>query len=161
MWKTLAQDFPGFPVINRGFGGSQMVDTLVYADRIVLPYHPRQIVVYAGDNDIPAGKSPEQVFADFKAFVEKVHQALPKTRISYLAIKGCSSRWRLVEKVKKANQLIRQFTETDPRLDFIDTFTPLLGKDGRPRDELFRADKLHLNAKGYALWTAAVRPYLK
>jgi len=148
-------------VINRGFGGSQMADSVELAERIVLPYQPRQIVVYAGDNDIAAGKSPEQVGADFQAFVKKVHAVLPQTRIGYLAIKPSGSRWKLVEKMKAANQLIADFTKKDERLAFIDTFTPILGEDGQPKEELFKADKLHLNEKGYAVWVGVVRPFLK
>ena len=161
LWNTLREDFKEFPVINRGFGGSQMADSVELAERIVLPYQPRQIVVYAGDNDIAAGKSPEQVCADFQAFVKKVHAVLPRTRIGYLAIKPSGSRWKLVEKMKAANQLIADFTKKDERLAFIDTFTPILGEDGQPKEELFKADKLHLNEKGYAVWVGVVRPFLK
>ena len=160
-WKTLARDFPEFQVVNRGFGGSQMADSLAFVERIVLPYRPRQVVVYAGDNDLAAGKSPEQVFLDFQAFVKKIHTALPKTRIAYLAIKPSASRWRLVEEMKRANRLVAEFARQDERLAFIDTFTPILGDDGKPREDLFEADKLHLNAKGYAVWVPIVRPFLK
>jgi len=161
LWKTLARDFSEFPVINRGFGGSEMADSVTFAERIVLPYRPRQIMVYAGDNDIAAGKSGEKVAADFKAFVKKVHKALPETRIAYIAIKPSPSRWRLVDKINTANGLIAKFTKTDKRLTFIDVFTPMLGADGRPRPELFQPDQLHLNAQGYELWTQTVRPFLK
>ncbi len=161
LWKTLREDFKEFPVINRGFGGSQLADSVEFAERIILPCQPRQILIYAGDNDIAGGKSPERVCADFQAFVKKIHAALPQTRIGYLAIKPCSSRWKLVEKVKAANQLIADFAKKDERLAYIDTFTPILGEDGKPNDELFKEDKLHLNQKGYAVWAGVVRPFLK
>jgi lysophospholipase L1-like esterase len=160
MWKSLAHDFAGLPVINRGFGGSQMADSLFYADRIVLPCRPRQVVVYAGDNDLAAGKTPEQILNDFEAFVAKVHRALPETRVAYIAVKPSPSRWKLVERMRETNRLIAQFARANPGLDFIDVFTPMLGSDGQPRPELFAADKLHLNEKGYQLWTATVRPFL-
>jgi lysophospholipase L1-like esterase len=160
VWKTLGEDFKGLPVVNRGFGGSEMGDSAYYADRIVVPYRPRQVFVYAGDNDLAGGKSPQQVLADFKAFVTKVQHALPETSIAFISIKPSPSRWKLSDQMRAANQLIRQFAATDQRLAFVDVFTPMLDSDGKPRAELFQADQLHLNSKGYALWTSLVRPYL-
>jgi lysophospholipase L1-like esterase len=160
LWKTLAEDMKGLPVINRGFGGSQMSDVTYFADRIVLPYRPREVIVYAGDNDLAAGKTPEQVRNDYAAFVTKVLGALPKTRITYISIKPSPSRWQLAEKIRAANSLISQFTASDERLDFIDVFTPLLGNDGKPRPELFVADKLHLNEIGYQVWATIIRARL-
>ena len=161
MWKSLKEDFKEFLIIQRGFGGSQMTDSVEFAERIVLPYAPRQVLVYAGDNDLAAKKFPEQVCADFQAFVKKVHAALPKTRIAYLAIKPSGSRLKLLGKIMEANQLISEFAKKDERLLFIDTFTPILGPDGKPNDDLFRADHLHLNEKGYAIWVNTIRPHLK
>lgn len=160
MWKTLADDFKGFPVINRGFGGSQMTDSAYFVDRIVLPYHPRQIYVYAGDNDLAAGKAPEQVLADFKEFVRKVKASVPSTKIAYIAVKPSPSRWQLADKMRATNKLIAEYARFDSNLSFIDVFTPMLDKDGKPAEELFIADKLHMNAKGYALWTSIIRPTL-
>jgi hypothetical protein len=160
MWKSLAEDFKGMPVINRGFGGSQMTDSVFYADRIVIPYHPREIVVYAGDNDVAAGRTPQQVLGDFQAFVAKIRAALPGMKICYIAIKPSPARWKLVEQAREANRRIAQWTRTQAGLEFIDVFTPMLGEDGQPRAELLAKDKLHLNEKGYQLWTSIVRPYL-
>lgn len=160
LWKTLATDFKEHPVINRGFGGSHMEDSVALADRIVLPYQPRQIFVYAGDNDLAAGKTPERVLGDFQAFVEKVHGRLEETRIAYISIKPSPSRWHLADKIRTANRLVREFTATDRRLDYVDVFTPMLGTDGSPREELFVGDKLHLNEHGYRLWAKTVRPHL-
>jgi len=97
----LAEDFPKHRVINRGFGGSQIIDSVGYADRIVLPYKPRLVVLYSGGNDINAKKSPEQVFSDFKSFVTKVRTALPKTRVAYISIAPNPARWDQVEKVRR------------------------------------------------------------
>lgn len=160
LWSTLAQDFPDFPVINRGFGGSEIADSTRYADRIVIPYHPRRIVMYAGDNDIAKGKSPQQVAEDFRAFVEKVRAALPDVPISYICIKPSPQRWKLVDKIKQANHLIDQYAATQKNIDYIDVFAPMLGPDGTPRKELFRDDGLHLNHEGYELWTSIIRPRL-
>lgn len=161
MWETLAADFPGVPVINRGFGGSQLADAVHFADRIILPYRPRMVLVYAGDNDLNAGKSPEQVLADYRALVAKIHGALPATRIGFLSVKPSPSRWKLAAEMRRANALVKEFSASDPRLFYVDTFTPMLGPDGGPRPELFREDMLHMNARGYALWRSIVAPYLR
>ncbi len=160
LWK-LPVSFPKLHAVNRGFGGSQMEDSLYYADRIIIPYAPRTVVLYAGDNDIAAKKTPEQVCDDFKALVKQVQAALPETRILYLPIKPSLKRWALVDKMKRANALIHKFIETDSRLEYVDTFTPMLGEDGKPRKELFAQDGLHLNDEGYRLWTKQLKPYLK
>jgi len=160
-WKTLAEDFQEYKVINRGFGGSQIIDSVAFVDRIVIPYKPRMILLYAGDNDIAAGRSPEQVLADFKAFTRKVRPSLSETKVAFISIKPSPSRWEFAEKIKAANRLIEDFCKQDERLIYVDVFNPMLGADGKPRPELFVEDRLHLNHKGYALWTAMIRPRLK
>ncbi len=160
-WKSLAQDFPGVPVINRGFGGSELADSVFYADRIAIPYHPRVIVVYAGENDLQAGKSPEKVHADFQAFCARIHAALPRTRIVYIAIKPSPSRAKIITRVTAANALIATACRKDPRLAFADIFPLMLDARGNPRPELFVKDMLHMNEAGYALWTPVVAPLLQ
>ena len=160
-WSTLAQDFPGVKVVNRGFGGSQLEDSVFYADRIVVPYQPRTVVLYAGDNDLNAGKTPETVVADFKAFTKKIHAGLPNTRIVYIAIKTSPSRWKINDKVVRANALIAAECARDTRLAFADIYTPMLNAKGEPRPELFVKDMLHMNAEGYAVWKPVVAPLLK
>jgi len=147
--------------INRGFGGSHMADSTHYADRIAIPYRPRVIVVYAGDNDINDGKTSQRVLEDFQAFVQKIHAELPKTRIAYVAIKPSIQRWALVEKMRQANALVREETASDKRLTYIDIDAPMLGQDTRPRPELFTQDGLHLSDAGYQIWSDLVRPHLK
>ena len=159
LWD-LAKSFPGLPAINRGFGGSQISDSVAHADLLVIKHKPRTIVFYAGDNDIAAGESPQLVADDFKAFVGKVRAALPDTRIAFIAIKPSIQRWALVGKVREANSLIRTYCETDDRLGFVDVDGPMLGWDEKPRKDLFVADGLHLSARGYELWTVLVRPFL-
>jgi lysophospholipase L1-like esterase len=153
--------FPGLPVINRGFGGSQIADSIHFADRIIVPYRPKVVVLYAGDNDVAAGKSPDRVVADYRRFVAKVHEALPETRIVFVAIKPSLRRWNLVDKMREANRRIRRIAEKDERLAFAAVDAPMIGDDGKPRAELFRRDGLHLNAAGYKLWSALVLPHLK
>jgi lysophospholipase L1-like esterase len=159
LWD-LGKSFPGLATINRGFGGSEIVDATHFAPRIVLPYQPRVIVLYAGDNDLARGKSPERIHADFRAFVKAVHADLPKTRILFLAIKPSIRRWALVDRIRKANALIAGDCKKGEYLTYVDVFTPLLGKDGKPRPELFVKDGLHLNAEGYKVWASVLRPLL-
>jgi lysophospholipase L1-like esterase len=160
LWTNLAQAFPGHQVINRGFGGSQVSDSVAFVSRIVTPYKPKLVLLYAGDNDIAAGKSPERVLSDFKAFVERIHAALPETRIAFIAIKPCPARERFLESVRTANHLIQAYTASDKRLLYIDVFTPMLAKDGRPRADLVIKDGLHPNAQCYELWASIIRPIL-
>jgi lysophospholipase L1-like esterase len=160
LWKTLAQDFPEHKVINRGFGGSQIADSVHFVDRVVIPYRPKMIAFYAGGNDINAGKSPEQVAADFKAFVAKVRTKLADVRIAYISIAPNPARWAQVEKVREANRLIEESTKTGPKLAFINVFPHMLGENGEPKPDIFVADRLHMNERGYALWTGLVRPFL-
>jgi lysophospholipase L1-like esterase len=157
---NLAQDFAGQPVINHGFGGSQIADSTHYADRIVWPLEPRVVVLYAGDNDLASGKSPTQVLQDYRDFVERVRQKLPKTRILFLAIKPSLKRWNLVDRIREANQLVRAEAERDERQEYVDIFAPMLGEDGKPRPELFVEDGLHLSPQGYQLWVQVLRPRL-
>jgi lysophospholipase L1-like esterase len=160
LWSTLATDFPKHRVLNRGVGGSQIVDATHFADRIIFPYAPRMIVLYAGGNDLNAGKSPEQVVADFRAFVAKVRARLPEVKIAYISIAGNPARWAQVEKVKAANARIAELAKEIPRLEFINVFPHMLGEDGLPRPEIFVEDRLHMNAEGYKIWKRVVGPFL-
>jgi len=160
-WSTLVTDFPEQRVLNRGFGGSQIADSTHFAARIIFPYQPRMIVLYAGGNDIAVGKPAEEVFADFRKFVATVRARLPKVTIAYISIAGNPARWAQVEKVKAANELIAGFAKETPKTKFIDVFSAMLGEDGLPRPEIFSDDGLHMNAEGYRLWTKIVAPYLR
>lgn len=152
--------FPERPVINRGFGGSQIADSVHFAERIVLKHRPKTIVFYAGDNDIAKKKSPRQVAEDFREFVKIVHAELPKTKILFIAIKPSLSRWNLGETMQQANRLIEKQCRQNDRLEFVDVWPKMLGSDGKPRPELFVQDGLHLSEAGYKLWTSLVKPHL-
>lgn len=160
LWETLAADFPGVPVLNRGFGGSHVRDATWHLERVALRYRPRQVLIYAGDNDIHAGRTPRQVLADVRSFATALREALPGVRIGYLAIKPSPARLGRLDRQRRANALVRDWAATQDDVDFIDVATPLLDADGRPRAELFLADRLHLNADGYTLWRGIVAPYL-
>ena len=160
MWKDLAEDFPDTKVINRGFGGSQLADSANYADRIVIPYQPRMVVLYAGDNDLAAGKTPQQVFEDYKAFVSRVREKLPNAKIAFISIKPSLARVKLMEQMRATNELIRGYAAAGKNLVFIDVFPPMLNQAGQPRPELFIQDGLHMNREGYDIWRKVVAPYL-
>jgi lysophospholipase L1-like esterase len=157
----VGKSFPGIEVINRGFGGSELADSVHYAPRIVLPYEPRTVVLYAGDNDLASGKTPEQVAADFREFTRIIHARLPKTRIVFISIKPSPARWKLVEKGRKTNELVAEHCKSNELLAYVDCATPLLESDGKPRKELYRADGLHLNAKGYEIWASILKEYVR
>lgn len=159
-WDTLAQDFPGVPVINRGFGGSELRDSTWYADRIIVPYAPRQILIYAGDNDLNAGRTPQQLRADFIAFVERVRRDLPKVKIAYISNKPSPSRAQLLSVQREANALI-QAEAKRLGVDYIDIFTPMLDATGQPDENLFIEDRLHMNRAGYVIWQRVIAPYVK
>ena len=161
LWGTLTNDFPGHTVIARGFGGSQMEHLNQYVERIVLPYEPRHILVYEGDNDLAAGKQPVEVFKAFEQFVQTVHTRLPSARISYLAIKPSRQRWALLPKIRETNWLIHNYARLHRHVDYIDTFSPLLDAKGNLRGDCFKEDGLHLNRKGYEAWVKVVAPELK
>lgn len=161
MWKTLAQDFPLWRTVNCGFGGSHLADSIYYFDQLVLPRAPRVVVLYAGENDLASGVSPEQVRADFLAFRQRLHAALPATRLIYLSCKPSPARMAHTEKFRRTNALILAECEADQGCTFVDLSAPMLGGDGRPRAELFGPDHLHMNAAGYALWTQILTPVLQ
>lgn len=152
----LARSFPDLPVVGHGFGGSQIDDTIHFADRIVWPFEPKVIVFYAGDNDVAAGKSARVVADDFKTFSALVHQHLPDTHLIYIAIKPSIARWSLAEKMKQANAAIAQQCDKDDQRTFLDVWTPMLTDDGQPDPMLFVKDGLHLNKSGYQLWNELV-----
>lgn len=158
-WKTLAQDFPSQPVFNRGFGGSEIVDATHFAPRVIFPYAPRMIVLRAGGNDLWAGKTPEQVFADFQDFAAAIRAKLPETEIVFLSLSPSAARWKQHGQEKEVNRLIENFVHRTPQLKYVETYDLPLGADGQPRAELFVADKLHFNAEGYKLLAERMRTF--
>lgn len=155
LWPT-RQAFAGLSVINRGFGGSQIADVNYYLQRIVIPYAPRAVVLYAGDNDVAAGKTAVQVANDFRTFAQRVHRHLRQTTIVFVSIKPSIARWKLWPEMNDANRRIREYVQQDERLRFADIATPMLDVNDRPRPELFLDDGLHLNDRGYAVWNRVV-----
>lgn len=155
LWN-LKKSFPDEKYVNAGFGGSKIADCTHFAARLVTVHQPATIVFYAGDNDIGGGARPEQVRDDFAAYVAAVHKELPKCRILFVSVKPSPKRWERFETQQQANALVKEFCAKDERLGFVDVVKPMLGPDGKPMEDLFVKDGLHLTPKGYELWTATV-----
>jgi lysophospholipase L1-like esterase len=160
LWTNLVADFPGFPVVNRGFGGCQLPDVYHYAERIVIGYRPRQVVFYAGGNDINAGKAPELVFGDFVATVQKLRRALPRVSLVFISCPPSPKRWQQTDRIRRVNSLIEDYCRGHG-ITFVNTFDLMLGPDGLPKPEIYGPDRLHMREEGYAIWREAVRPHLR
>ena len=164
-WKSLKEDMAPLPVLNRGFGGSQIHQVTHYADRIVLPYKPGAVVFYAGENDM-AGlffsrkRTPVEIRDAYREFCQKIHRALPEVPIYYISTKPPKRRLRLWPAMQEANRLVRECCASDKRLHYIDIVPAMLDAAGNPRRDLFKWDGIHLNEKGYAIWKSVVRPIL-
>lgn len=162
LWRTLADDMTPMKTINRGFGGAELQDLLRYADRVVIPYQPKAIVLFAGTNDISGSnpRSPSMLFATYLGLVKVIQAELPDTPIYYIGITPTRARWQLWSLAQDANKLIGDYTKSDHRLRYIDTSPGLLDRNGEPNAELFQPDGLHLNRQGYATWTSIIKPRL-
>jgi lysophospholipase L1-like esterase len=162
-WKSLAEDMAPLNVVNRGFGGSQIHDVTYYVRRIVVPFQPRAIVFYAGENDI-AGvlwsrpKSAEDVRLAFETFCTVTRALLPDVPIYFIAIKPPKARRKHWPVMREANRLVRDYCGTDSRLHYVDVVARLLDHAGEPRLDVFRWDGLHYNEKCYAIWTSVIKP---
>ena len=152
-WPDLQHDFPSATVIQRGIGSTRLDDFVRFAPRIVIPYHPRLVVLYAGDNDLADGQSARNVYSDFKDFVRIVHRALPDTRIVFISVKPSPSRWHLASRMRETNALVRSYVKRDRRLQYVDVFSSMIGPNGHPRADLFVDDSLHMSPAGYKLWS--------
>jgi lysophospholipase L1-like esterase len=161
LWDNLESQFEGARVIKRGFGGSRLSDCVRLLDRLVIKYRPRTVLLYAGDNDIAEGSSPEQILERVKAFANGVHARLPETRVSFISIKPSPARRALIDRARAANRLVRDYAASHPGVDYVDVFTPMLAADGSPRRELYAQDALHLSDAGYALWRTLIRPFVR
>jgi len=159
-WKTVAEDLPGYTVINRGIDSFQTSDLLYYADRLVLPYHPRMVVLHVGGNDVHGGKSSAQVLADFKALVAKIRAAQPAVPIAFSSLTPGPARWAEADRRKATNRVIKDYIATQPNLRFIDLWDAMLTSDGKPREDLWVADGVHPNHAGYLLRVKIMLPFL-
>lgn len=161
-WTDVQSYFPGYKIINRGFGGSTLPDVIHYANDIILPYHPKQVMIYCGDNDLASSDTitPEIVTNRFKTLFHIIRRNLPAANIAYVSIKPSPSRIKLILAIKQTNYLIKTFLSKQKNTSFINVFQPMLLADEKPRPEIFLEDSLHMNAKGYAIWKKAIQPHL-
>jgi len=159
-WTTLHEDLPGYTVINRGIDSFQLSDLIHFADRLILPYHPRMIVLHAGGNDVHVGKSAEQVLADFKTLVAKVRRVYPTVPIAFTSITPSPGRWSEADVRFKANALVKAYVATQPTLRYIDLWDAFLGEDGKPREDLYGPDQIHPNRDGYLVRVRVMRPVI-
>ncbi len=163
LWKDVQQYFPQHPIINRGFGGSTLLDVTRYEADIIFPYKPKQIVIYCGENDIANDSTVTGavVFERFKKLYDDIRLNLGKVPIVYVSMKPSPSRWHLRAKQTDGNERIRKFLRKKKRRAvFVDVWPGMLGADGKPREELYIADKLHMNAQGYIIWQKLLEPLL-
>jgi len=160
LWKDLATDYPGLRVMNRGFGGSRVKDLVRHFERVILQYRPRQVVIYSGTNDVNGGVPVDEVVADVRAVVDRIHRVLPETRVLFLSLALNPARWAKRDLMLETNAKVRAYLEQDPRNRFLDVNPAMLGPDGLPKPDIFVADWLHMNRKGYELWAPLVRPWL-
>ncbi len=161
LWTNVTSDFPGLGIVNTGFGGSQLSDVREHFERLILKYQPRQVLIYCGGNDLNAKKPVAEVVGDLKAVVERIHRELPKTQVTYVSIALNPARWTQRGLILQANAEIQRFMSADPRRRFVDITQVMLGADGAPKPDIFVADKLHMNRKGYELWIPVIRPALR
>ena len=152
----LACAFPGKRVIKRGFGGSHVSDNIYFADRIIVPYEPALIVFYAGDADVAAGKTADQIGADYQKLVALIHARVPGATTLIIGTKPSPAHWAHVATIRAANDVVRKIAAEDPRVEYVDVESALLGVDGRPRAEFYAENGLNLNEPGYAAWNEAV-----
>jgi lysophospholipase L1-like esterase len=162
LWKDVQDYFPGYPIMNRGFGGSSLTDLLRYEKDIIFPYRPKQVVIYCGENDIAASDSVtgEMVFNRFKQLFSDIRNVLPGTHVMYISMKPSPSRWHMRERMRKGNELIERFLRKQHKTKFINVWKPMLGSDGKPVHALFLDDMLHMNKSGYMIWQKMIQPEL-
>jgi len=161
-WTNVQSYFPGYPIINRGFGGSSFPDLIRYAGDIIFPYHPRQIVIYCGDNDLAVSDSvtATMVYNRFVRLYNLIRSRLKEVDIVYVSIKPSPSRQRLMPKMEETNDMIRNFMASYSHATFVDVYHAMLTPQGLPMDDLFIGDKLQMNEKGYKIWQQIMKPYL-
>lgn len=162
-WQDVQSYFPGHPIVNRGFGGSSLPDVIHYADDIIFSYHPKQIVVYCGENDLASSDTitATTVVQRFQTLFAMIREEMPDIPLVYISMKPSPSRKHLMPKMEEANTAIKLFLRKQPNAAFVDVYHKMLNKDGSIKEELFKADQLHMKAAGYAIWQTAIAQFLK
>jgi lysophospholipase L1-like esterase len=161
-WTDVQNYFPGYTIINRGFGGSTLIDVLRYEEDVIFKYNPKQILIYCGENDFASSDTitTTTVFSRFKTLFSEIRAVYPRVAIAYISMKPSPSRWNLRDKFMTGNHLIEDYLKKQKNAQFISVWKPMLGSDGKPKKELFVEDNLHMNAQGYAIWQKIIQPTL-
>ena len=161
-WTDVQNYFPGYTILNRGFGGSTLTDLLRYEEDVIFKYDPKQIVIYCGDNDVASSDTitATTVLNRFKNLLSEIRAVYPNVPVAFVSIKPSPSRWQMKDRAIAANNLIKKFLKKEKNTQFIDIWKAMLGPDGKPMPDIFIEDNLHMNAKGYAIWQKIIQPYL-
>lgn len=162
LWHNIKDDFKGYTIINRGFGGSSLTDVIRYTEEILFPYQPKQVVIYCGENDFAADKllPADSVLNRFTTLFGMIRKRLPSAHISFVSMKPSPSRWQFKDKMQKANAAISDFLLSQDNASYIDVWEAMLNESGLPRPELFLKDSLHMNGLGYVIWKHKILPKL-
>lgn len=161
LWKDLGSTFTRYNVVNMGFGGSEMADLLYYADKLIIPFQPKQIFIYEGDNDISMGRTTEQILSTADSLLVLIRKHLPASEVIFITPKPSIRRWALKEKYESYNKKLKAWAAQKKNVRYADVWTPMLDAKGMVQQDIFVADGLHLNAKGYSIWTNTLRKYLR
>ena len=163
LWKDYSMYFPGYPIINRGVGGASLPDIIRYTNDIIIPYHPKQVVIYCGENDFASSDSVTVLVVTnrFKTLFYAIRAQLPKVPIAFVSIKPSPSRSKYRSAIIETNAAIEQFLKRQKRTAFINVWDDMVDANGIPLPDLFLKDSLHMNASGYAIWQKKIKPYLK
>jgi len=161
-WTDVQDYFPGYPILNRGFGGSTLPDVIHYAGDIIFPYQPKQVVIYCGENDLASSDTvtAATVVDRFKTLFGMIRKNLGNVPVLFISLKPSPSRSRLFPKMKEVNEQIKLFLQKDKNAAFADVYSKMLDADGQPLKDIFLSDSLHMNAKGYAIWKPVIEPLL-
>ncbi|MFA5974240.1 MAG: GDSL-type esterase/lipase family protein [Lentimicrobiaceae bacterium] len=161
-WTDVQNYFPKYTILNRGFGGSCLTDLIRYADDVIIPYHPKQVVIYCGENDFAASDTitSDMVNSRFVQLFDLIRNKMPGVKITYVSIKPSPSRWQLKDKFIASNKFIRQFLKKQPNAGYVDVWNKMLDKKGQPLPGIFLDDQLHMKPAGYAIWQKAIKPQL-
>ena len=162
-WKDVQDYFPTYPIINRGFGGSTIVDQVRYVKDVVYPYKPKQVIIYCGENDLASSDTvnARTVYNRFRQLFSLIRNKFPNVPVLYISMKPSPSRQLLMPKMREGNALIQKFLKTKKQTGFVDVYKDMIDDEGKPRAELFLDDNLHMNKSGYTIWKKAIEPYLK
>jgi len=160
LWENIGQSFPGYPVVNRGFGGSTLAECIGLLPRVILPLRPATLVLYAADNDLDQGASPEHALYLFHQFMERIREHFPTMPVAFVSIKPSPCRFWNLSNIRRTNELIQAATGALPGVAYVDVFSHMLSPAGGSRPELFTGDGLHMNSAGYDLWAAQIGAWL-